>query len=75
MINPLTYIKRDKEELTEKKMKTEIEFEVYPNLKAKAIFIDGVYSGVKLVTKVPRGYYYSFLNDAGKMAEGMFCNA
>lgn len=55
-------------------METEIVFEVYENLKAKALFIDGIYTGVKLITKVPRGYYYSFLNDAGKMAEEMFCN-
>lgn len=55
-------------------MKTEIEFKVYENVKAKAVFIDGVYSGCRLITKVPRGYYYSFLNDAGKMAEEMYGN-
>ena len=53
-------------------MKTYKVFEVYENLKAKAIFIDGIYSGIKLITKVPRGYYYSFLNDAGKMAEELY---
>lgn len=55
-------------------MKTYITFPVYEesNIMAKAMFIDGVYSGVKLITKVGRGYYYSVLNDAGLEAERRF---
>lgn len=59
-------------------MKTEKEFEVYPDsetkIMAKAIFIDGVYQAVKLITKVGRSHYNHFINDAGKTAEELFLN-
>lgn len=50
------------------------DFEVYPGLKAKALVVDGNVQQVKLVTHVPRGYYYSFLNDAEIEAEKLFSN-
>jgi len=39
---------------------------------AKAVFIDGVYSGVKLMFKAGRSSYIHFINDAGLEAERLF---
>lgn len=47
-------------------MKTkEIVFGIYDknNKDAKATIINGKCTGVKLLVKVPRSYYYSFYND------------
>ena len=50
------------------------EFEVYKGLKARALVVNGEVQEVKLITHVPRGYYYSFLNEAGLEAEKLFSN-
>jgi hypothetical protein len=53
-----------------------IEFDVYEadgvDVKAKALVVDGEVEKVKLISKVPRGYYYHFLNDAGATADELF---
>lgn len=54
------------------KKQTTKEFEVYPGIKAKVVLEGKKLVNVKLITKVGAGYYYSVLNDAGKMAEEMF---
>jgi hypothetical protein len=48
-------------------MKREIVFGIYdPTSKdAKAIIEDGKCIKIKLLIKVPRGYYYHYMNDAG----------
>jgi len=57
-------------------MKTFKEFNIYPDneypMMAKAVFIDGVYSGVKLMFKAGRSSYIHFINDAGLEAERLF---
>lgn len=40
-------------------------FNVYENIQAAYKFDNGEVI-IKLITKVPRGMYYSFLNDAGE---------
>lgn len=48
-------------------------FEVYPGLKAKAfINEDGIVESIKLISRVPKMHYYSFLNDAVIEAERVF---
>jgi len=41
---------------------------------AKCDIVDGEAKNVKLITKVPRGHYYSFLNEALDMAEKIATN-
>lgn len=53
-------------------MKTSVIFNVYEHIQAKAFFVNGLLVDVKLITKVPRGYYNHFLNDAGLEAERLF---
>jgi hypothetical protein len=49
-------------------------FDVYEGIKAKALIVDGAIEKVVLITKVPRGHYYSFLNEAIGEAEKLFIN-
>lgn len=57
-------------------MKTEKIFNIYPDNEepfwAKAIFIDDVYTSVKLLFKAGRSSYTHFINDAGLEAERLF---
>jgi hypothetical protein len=51
-----------------------VKFNIYPEQEgikvwAKALIEGDELKSVKLMTKVPRGQYYSFLNDAGLVAE------
>lgn len=48
-------------------------FETETGLPCKALItLDGYCVGVKIATKVPRGFYYSFLNDALEVAAKKF---
>ena len=59
-------------------MKHVIEFNVCEGtsatVMAKCTVDNGQATNVKLITKVPRGHYYSFLNDALEMAEKIAAN-
>lgn len=57
-------------------MKTEKVFTIYPEnenqLLAKAVFVDGILTKVKLMFKCPRGFYNSIWQDAALEAEKLY---
>lgn len=54
-----------------------IQFNIYEGTSATVMaemrISEGEILSVKLITKVPRGQYYSYLNDALGEAERLFC--